>query len=159
MSADPGDLANLADLALPPAIPFWPPAAGVWIVGGAAAAALAVAGWRARQRYRDDAYLRRAAEEIDASSNVTEPVAVSAVLKRAAMIAYGRERVASLTGAAWTAFILETAPAGHAMAVLTTSLDGLFSASAQPSAQDPAALSAEAKAWLRGQRGRVTGRR
>lgn len=155
MSADPGDLANLADLALPAAISFWPPAAGVWIVGAAAAAALAVAGWRALQRYRADAYLRRAAAEIDAASDATEPSIVSAVLKRAAMVAYGRERVASLTGAAWTAFIVETAPAGKPMEVLTTGLDALFSTSEHSSARNSANLSAQAKAWLRGQRGRA----
>lgn len=160
MSADPGDLANLADLTLPPAISFWPPAAGVWILGGATAAALAVAGWRAWERYRADAYLRRAAAEIEAAALAgNAPGAVSAVLKRAAMVTYGRERVASLTGPAWTSFIVETAPAGAMMTDLTSSLHGLFSANASSSAQDPAALAAQAKVWLRGQRGRVSGRR
>lgn len=160
MSADPGDLANLADLALPPAISFWPPAAGVWIVGGAAVAALMVAGWRALQRYRADAYLRRATEEVDAVMKAADAAgAISAVLKRAAMVAYGRERVASLTGSSWTAFIREKAPAGRPMDRLTTLLDAVFSTRQAGAAQDVTALSSEAKAWLRGQRGRVSERR
>ena len=160
MSADPGDLANLADLALPPVISFWPPAAGVWIVGAAAAAALAVAGWRALQRYRADAYLRRAAVEIDAAAGEGDGAdAVSAVLKRAAMVCYGRERVASLTGTAWTAFIRETAPAGASTDRLAAGFDGLFPEGAKTSAQDEAALVADAKSWLRSQRGRVSGGR
>lgn len=160
MSADPGDLANLADLALPPAISFWPPAAGVWIVAGAAAAALVVAAWRALQRYRADAYLRRAAAEIDAATGSGNASGtVSTVLKRAAMVAYGRERVAALTGASWTAFIRETAPAGGRVDRLVAGFDSLFSTSEQMPAAEVAALAADAKAWLRGQSGRVSGGR
>jgi len=160
MSADPGDLSNLADLALPPVISFWPPAAGVWIVGGAAVAASAVAGWRAWQRYRADAYLRRAAAEIDAAAQGADVAGtVSAVLKRAAMVAYGREHAASLTGSSWMTFLRETAPAGKPVERLTGGLDALFAAKEGMSAQDQAALPAEAKAWLRGLRGRVSGRR
>lgn len=150
MSGDPGDLANLADLVLPPAISFWPPAAGVWIVGGTAVAAVAVACWRGWQRYRADAYLRRALVELGKVSSAEQ---VSAVLKRAAMVAYGRERVASLTGAGWTSFIRETAPAGKPVDRLTARFDGLF---APASAADAASLSVEARIWLRGQRGRVS---
>lgn len=160
MSADPGDLANLADLALPPAISFWPPAAGVWIVAGAAAAAVAVAGFRALQRYRADAYLRRATEAIDAAVRGGDaPGAVSAVLKRAAMVAYDRERVASLTGSSWVAFIRETAPPGKSMDRLVGGLGALFTAREAVPEQDRTVLAAEAKTWLRGQRGRVFERR
>ncbi|MGO4405605.1 DUF4381 domain-containing protein [Bosea sp. RAF48] len=160
MSADPGDLANLADLALPPAISFWPPAAGVWIVGGAVVAALAVAGWRALRRYRADAYLRRAAAEIDAAAQGGDAAgAVSAVLKRAAMVAYGRERVASLTGSSWATFLRETAPAGMPLDRFVARPDAVFAANEGAPAQDRAALLAEARAWLQGQHGRVSGRR
>lgn len=150
MSGDPGSLANLADLVLPPAISFWPPAAGVWIVGGAAAMGLAVTGWRRWQRYRADAYLRRAHAELGEASSVEQ---ISSVLKRAAMVAYGRERVASLTGAGWSAFLRETATAGKPVDGLAARLDGLFAPGA---AADPASLSAEAGIWLRGLRGRIS---
>jgi len=158
MSADPGDLANLADLALPPAISFWPPAAGVWIVGGAAVAALAVAGFRALRRYRADAYLHLALREIDATAGGSDAAGtISAVLKRAAMVTYGRERVASLTGASWAAFIRETGPSGKPIDRLAARLGGLFAAGAD--APDAAVLCAEAKVWLHGQRGRAHERR
>ncbi|MGO4171230.1 DUF4381 domain-containing protein [Bosea sp. TAF32] len=160
MSGDPGDLANMADLALPPAIAFWPPAVGIWIVGSAAVAALAVFGWRALQRYRADGYLRRAAKEVDSAARDGDAVgAISAVLKRAAMVAYGRERVAALTGSSWTAFIRATAPSGTPMDGLAARLDALFAANDGAQAPAQVALATEAKAWLRGQRGRVSGRR
>jgi len=158
MSSDPGDLARMADLALPPAVPFWPPAAGVWIVGGAVAGIMAIAGWRALQRYRADAYLRTAVAELDASlpaspSGTEAAETVSAVLKRAAMVAYGRERVAALTGPAWISFIAQTAPPAAHTDALAASLERLFAT--RGGAGETAALVAQAKTWLHGQRGRA----
>ena len=153
MSGDPGDLANLADLVLPPAISFWPPAAGIWIVGAAAVAALAVAGWRSWQRYRADAYIRQAEAELARASSVEQ---ISAVLKRAALVAFRRERVASLTGRAWSAFLRETAPARLPIDQLTGRLDGLLATDGRAEAQDSTSVSAEARAWLWGLRGRVS---
>ncbi|TQI72425.1 uncharacterized protein DUF4381 [Bosea sp. AK1] len=155
MSSDPGDLANMADLALPEPISFWPPAAGVWIVGVTVGAMLAVVAWRALRRYRADAYLRGAEAEIDAlaGGGAETAEAVSAVLKRAAIVAYGREEVASLTGPGWATFIKQTTPAGIQTADLGEGLTDMF----VPGARAPgeSALVAQAKDWLRGQRGRA----
>lgn len=158
MSGDPGDLAGLADLALPPAVPFWPPAAGFWVLGAAFAAMLVIAGRRALQRHRADAYLRAAAAELEtslaASPSGIDPVeAVSAILKRAAMVAYGRERVAALTGPSWASFIAQTAPPGARIDVLAAGLERLFAR--PPRTDDAEILVAQAKGWLRGQRGRA----
>jgi hypothetical protein len=153
MSSDPGDLANLADLAVPQAISYWPPAPGVWIVAGAAAAMLLVAGWRAPRRYRADAYLRRALAELDAlpPAGAGRDEALSAILKRVAIVAYGRARVASLTGAAWAGFIAQTAPSAGGAEILAARLAGLL---AQPDgAGDPDPALAQAKAWLEARRG------
>ncbi len=160
MSDDPGDLARLADLALPPAVPFWPPAAGVWIVGAAAVAMLAIAGIRALRRYRADAYLRAAAAELDASvaaspSGIDPVEAVSVILKRAAMVAYGRERVAALTGPGWASFIAQTAPPGARIDDLAGGLERLFARPDSAASGDASLLLGQAKAWLRGQRGRM----
>lgn len=156
MSSDPADLANMADLVLPEPILFWPPAAGVWIVGVTAGAMLAVMVWRALRRYRNDAYLRRAAAEIDAlargGSGATE--AVSSVLKRAAIVAYGREEVASLTGSGWAAFIVQTTPTSIRTADLTARLADILAPDGH--ASDISKLVAQAKSWLRDQRGRAT---
>ena len=105
--SDAGDLANIRDLALPAQISFWPPAAGVWIVAGAALAVLAVVLWRGAERYRAAAYKRAAIEELRAIG-IDDPdlvERVSAILKRVAMVGYGRARVASLTGKAWADFV------------------------------------------------------
>ncbi|RXT57437.1 hypothetical protein B6S44_03190 [Bosea sp. Tri-44] len=161
MSADPADLSNLADLALPAPVPFWPPAAGVWIVAGMAGAMLAVAGWRALRRFWADAYLRSAAAELDALAASGKPdtaAAVSAILKRAALVAYGREQVASLTGGAWAAFLVRTAPAGTPTDAFPVELGHVFSGQDRAQTGGQTDLVAEAKAWLRGQRGRAVAR-
>ena len=119
-----------------------------------AGAMLAVMAWRALRRYRADAYLRRAEAEIDAlhegDAGTTE--AVSAVLKRAAIVAYGRAEVASLTGEGWTAFITHTSPAGSQTVDLTERLADISAPGGRVS--EAGALVAQAKNWLRGQRGR-----
>jgi len=148
MSGDPGDLANMAGLALPAPVSFWPPAVGVWIVGVAAAAMLAVAACRAIRRYRADAYLRRATAEIDDRIPIAR---LSEVLKRAAMVAYGRDQVASLTGAGWAAFLVRTGRAGETDILASE----LTSAGALDGTAEPSAL-AQARAWLAVQRGRVS---
>lgn len=162
MSGDPGDLANLADLALPPPVSFWPPAAGIWIVAATAAAMTSIAVWRAIRRHRADAYLRSAAAELEAlkagptgdGRDVAE--SVSTVLKRAAMVAYGRERVASLSGSAWAAFIAQTAPPKAPTDTLVARLQSPFAQVEAAAPSDGAAFIAQAKTWLRGQRGRVS---
>lgn len=155
MSSDPGDLANMADLALPEPISFWPPAAGVWIVGVTIGVMLAVMAWRILRRYRADAYLRRAEAEIDAlaGGDARSTEAVSAVLKRAAIVAYGREEAASLTGEGWAAFITQTSPAGSQTGDLTESLATMSAPGRR--VPEAGALVAEAKGWLHGQRGRA----
>lgn len=155
--SDPGDLSRLADLALPPPVSFWPPAAGTAIVGCAMLAALCVFGWWRWSRYRADAYLRAAVVELDGlgAAPVTAE-AISSVLKRAALVAHGRERVAALTGRAWSAFLSETAPGDRRVEALASAIEGAATAS---TALEPAAAAealAQARLWLHGQRGRLT---
>lgn len=112
MTSDPADLSNLRDIVMPPPVPWWPPAPGWWIVAAALAAALAILAVHMIRRYRHNAYRRAALAELAALDPVNEParvLALSAILKRAALVAYPRAEVASLTGAAWMAFLDRTA--------------------------------------------------
>lgn len=160
MSADPGDLANLADIVLPPPVSFWPPAIGVWIVAAAALAALMVFAWRAFHRYRADAYLREAVSELDAlaaAQRLDEPEtieAVSSVMKRVAIIRHGREHVASLTGAGWARFIARTAPQSAQTDAIENYLASAPAPASSAALTDRNRLCAQAKAWVRGRRAR-----
>ena len=96
MTDDPGSLDKLHDLALPDPVSLWPPAAGIVVVALALLAVLAILGWRAAARYRANAYRRAALAALGATSHDDRAAveAVSAVLKRAALVAYPRPQVA-----------------------------------------------------------------
>lgn len=157
--AHTADLANLADIVLTAPPSWWPPAPGVWIVAAALVAALAVALWRCLRRYQANAFLRRASTELDAVAAGTWPdaaameTAVSSILKRAALVVYGRGEVARLTGAAWREFLARTTPAGREPPRFTALPDALENlASAGPPADHTGALVAAARGWLHARR-------
>jgi len=108
MNADPGSLENLHDLVMPVPVPWWPPAPGWFIVS---AVLVMVLGWwliRAIQQWQSNSYRREALVllgKID-GSGAELPI----LIKRVALSAYPRERVASLTGEEWLAFLDQT---GH----------------------------------------------
>src|SRR5947208_329006 len=102
--SDPTDLSNLRDLALPTEVPLWPPAPGWWIVTAAGVASAAILLATAIARHRRNAYRRQALRELA----VIDARGISALLKRAALAAWPREPVASLTGSDWLAFLDRT---------------------------------------------------
>lgn len=105
MIDDPSALANLRDIVVPPPVPFWPPAPGWWVIGAGLLAALAIASRHALQAWRANAYRREALREL---SRLPDPAGLLPLLKRTAMVAYGRDAVASLTGTAFLAFLDRT---------------------------------------------------
>ena len=151
--SDQADLSQLADIVVPAPIPWWPPAPGWWIV---AAALLVVATILIHQtvlRYRRNAYRRAALAELIAIGPPVDRAglaAISAVLKRAALVAYPRVEVASLTGAAWLAFLnraagTEVFTKGPAAALGQAALGG--------SVDDGVTIRDEAQRWIARHRG------
>jgi flagellar biosynthesis/type III secretory pathway M-ring protein FliF/YscJ len=108
MNADPTSLDRLHDVVAPPAAPWWPPApAWDWLLAAAVLAlillaALALRHWL-RNRYRHEALLELARLEAAQQPEFLEGLAE--LLKRAALSAWPREEVASLTGPEWLAFL------------------------------------------------------
>lgn len=108
MSNDPADLSNLRDIVLPPTVSYWPPAPGWWIVAAALLALLALFFARQLIRHRHDAYRRAALKELaalPAPLDAEGAQSLSAILKRAALVAFPRAEVAGLTGIAWLRFL------------------------------------------------------
>jgi len=134
--SDPADLSNLRDIVMPPAVSFWPPAPGWWVVGAACIAAVGFAIAAAVRHHRRNAYRREALRALDAA----DAPDISAILKRAALAAFPREQVASLNGAAWLAFLDRTggtAFANTALLALTYGGNG-----------DRDAVVAQARHWI-----------
>jgi hypothetical protein len=106
---DAGSLDRLHDIVVPGAVPFWPPAPAWYAVGIIGLALLAVGVWKAVDWWLRNGYRRAGLAELlalegdGAQSSTTSQVA--SIVKRVALVAYSRERVASLTGEAWLRFL------------------------------------------------------
>jgi hypothetical protein len=119
-AATPPLLDQLADIALPPPVAWTPQTVGWAVLGGMLLLCLAVLAVRGFLRYRANRYRRDALAELarlqqtlaaDAAAAPTVLVALPAVLKRTALAAWPRERVAGLNGAQWAQFLRDNAGA------------------------------------------------
>ena len=106
-------LVQLKDIHLPPPVSWWPPAPGWWLVG---VCLLGLLGWGGyllwkffrRGQYRREALagLRRLRDADPGQRVLLEEV--SRLLRRVAIVQYGREEVAPLCGDAWLRFLDRT---------------------------------------------------
>lgn len=99
-------LDGLVEPAVPVAVPMTPQTAGWAVLAGLLVIALAVlVVWRVR-RWRADRYRRAALAELAAAGE--DPAAIALILRRTALAAWPRERVAGLAGQDWLAFLDRT---------------------------------------------------
>jgi hypothetical protein len=137
---DATDLSRLHDIVIPPAPAPWPPAPGLILFAALVlcfAVLLSVTLVRSRRR---NAYRRAGLRALATARTVHD---VSTVLKRVALVAYPRERVAALHGAAWAAFLDGTCSHGTVAGAVAGPSDAPADASQR-------ALAAR---WVRGHRG------
>jgi hypothetical protein len=112
--ADPGSLNRLHDIVAPPPVPWWPPAPGWYVVGAVGLVLLGVAARAAVASWRRNRYRREAVAELERLPRGPDALpAMAELVKRAALAAYPRERVASLTGAPWLEFLDATGGQGR----------------------------------------------
>ena len=108
------NLSDMADLALPDSVSWWPLAPGWWVLGLFVVILLCWAWILHRRAWLERVYRREALALLDELDGKADAQAVcrevNEVLKRAAITAYGRERVASLYGAEWVLFLNEMMP-------------------------------------------------
>lgn len=126
--SDSGSLQNLNDIVLPGPAPWWPPAPGWYLLTALLLAGLlylAIRWWRGwrKNRYRRQALRELLAIRADAGGGQLEKL--PALLKQAALAAWPREKVASLSGTTWHRFLDETANTGDFRAGAGATLDGL----------------------------------
>ena len=91
---------------MPPLISMWPETVG-WIwVGVTAAALFAIVLIKWRQFRKANAYRRAAVAALSAAGD--DATAIAGILRRAALAAYPRDKVAALHGEAWLRFLDKT---------------------------------------------------
>jgi hypothetical protein len=113
MNSDAGSLDRLHDIVVPPVTPWWPPAPGwYWVMGGVAVLMVVLALrfllWWQQNRYRREALAELARSEtlpVDPTQRAARLTLFAELVKRAALSAWPRETVASLTGSSWIAFL------------------------------------------------------
>ena len=143
MNTDPASLDNLREIILPPPVPWWPLAAGWWVLLGLLTLLGTVAAFRAWRTWRAAAYRRAALRELATAANAS---AIAEILKRTALVAYPRTEVASLAGSAWLAWLAETGGRPVSATVAERLTLGVF---AQHDAADFGEVAAFAADWIR----------
>jgi hypothetical protein len=116
VNPDPTSLDRLHDVIAPLPTPWWPPAPGwYWVmaivIALACYAAIRIVIWWQRDRYRREALAEWRRQSVllgDATTRIDGLAQLSILLKRTALSAFQRERVASLTGTQWRAFLDQT---------------------------------------------------
>lgn len=102
-----GMINQLIDPVPPVPVPLVPQTWG-WLVLALVLAALVAWGlWRWHRRHQAAAYRR---EALAGAARAETTAELAAILRRAALAAYPRAEVASLTGAEWTGFLSRTGP-------------------------------------------------
>lgn len=160
-------LEGLHDVALPPPVSMTPQTAGWYLLLAIAGllllwAAVAFVGRTVRNRYRRDALRELDALEASTGGDSARAEALRtlpALLKRAALAAWPREEVASLSGDAWLAFLDRTyggrgfgAGPGRIVALAAYEPDGQVLGLGE---KDARAAFAVAREWIRRHRVRA----
>jgi hypothetical protein len=148
-------MTGLRDAAVPPAVPWWPPAAGWYVVLALLVLAVVFAVRGSVRRWRASAYRRAALAELTAIEGRTADRAgaireINALLKRVRLSETSRTAVAALSGAAWTRDLSQTAH-GRALASATRLLEDVYGPDAGLAAVSDAdflAIVRGARAWI-----------
>ncbi len=148
-------LSQLKDIHLPASGGFWPPAPGWWLLALLVLLALAGLAWLLHRRRRRNRWLRLAKTELSGLEHQAsqEPqwfAQLNSLLKRAARQRYPDKHPESLSGEAWVAFLLATAPNDRIAS--RPIVEAIVHSSWQPKASaDPRQATEFARSWLGGQ--------
>jgi len=141
----------LHEIVLPDPVALWPQTQGWWTALGwlLAVTAIGVSQWvafRRRNRYRREAEAELTTIAARADSAPSDAAAqIAALLKRTALVAFPRKRIASLYGRDWADFLRESA---NNDPLVDESADRIAGASWRPDA-DARALVEPARRWIR----------
>jgi hypothetical protein len=142
-------MANLVELEPPPPVPWWPPAPGWYAIAVAVVLALGWLGWRGFSRRRAAAYRRKALRELEAIRRDGDLAALPELIRRTALAAYPRTRVAHLIGSEWLRFLDESADMTDFQQSVGSDLVDLSYAPAPPELLTADPILTAADRWIR----------
>ena len=146
---DATSLENLHPIVTPEPVGMLPLAPGWQVLLAVLALALFVFAWRRWLAWRDDRYRRQALRELRDMADIR---ALPGLLRRAALSAWPRERVAGLESRAWHRFLDESAGLDRFLGGCGPLLDRVAYGGAPLSREEDDALRTAARDWLRGHR-------
>lgn len=144
--ASPRSLDNLNPIVVPEPVGLLPLAPGWQVLALLLALGAAAGAWRWWRARRDDRYRREALRELAALS---DPRGVPDLLRRAALSAFPRARVAPLLGEDWHRFLDETAERDLFRGETGACLDRLAYGGADLDERQARAVHSAARTWLR----------
>jgi hypothetical protein len=98
MKPDPTSLERLHDIVLPPAVPWWPPAPGWYVVLVLLLLTAAWLGWRWWKQWQANGYRRAALRHL---ATLQDAPAIAELLRRTALAIAPRHVIAEKIGTAW----------------------------------------------------------
>ena len=107
MNATDTSLDHLHDLALPPAVPWWPLAPGWYVLAGIFLVLVIVVVHRALKQWQANAYRRAALREL---ASLEDATAITELLRRTALVIAPRSVIAGKTGSAWLDWLAAQSP-------------------------------------------------
>ena len=102
MNESATSLDRLHDIALPTAVPWWPPAPAWYAVMGILLVLILALAHRAWRRHRANAYRRAALRELASARDLPS---IAELLRRTALAIAPREEIARMTGEPWLAWL------------------------------------------------------
>lgn len=139
MTNDPTSLDKLHDIALPPAVPWWPLAPGWYVV----LVLVLVLVYRSLKRWRANAYRRVALREL---TSARDAPTIAEILRRTALAVAPREVIAGTTASVWPDWLSAHAAVPMTATVREVLAGGIYNPRTQESAVAP--LREYAERWI-----------
>lgn len=136
-------LDRLHDIVVPPAVPWWPPAPGWYVLFALVLMIMVVVVFWAWCRWRANAYRREALRTLAATPDAA---AIASLLRRTALAEYPRAEIARLGGDVWLDWLSERSPKPMPPAVRTGLVVGVYDPGF--AGQDLTALRTWAARWI-----------
>ncbi|NCF62467.1 MAG: DUF4381 family protein [Gammaproteobacteria bacterium] len=147
---DAGSLQNLNDIVVPGPVSWWPLATGWYVLAALLIVILLILAIRQWRQWRRNRYRRQALAQLSSiRKGETGLQQLPFLLKRAAISAWPREQVASLSGPPWHRFLDETGGAERFCDGAGEILDRLSYAEAGQGGTDRGIVLDAAEYWLK----------